>query len=159
MANRPLRIIPDRPGKGGSKTATSTHSPNLDTRTASNVFLYNGRWRKMLAPGAAGGLTTDPNATLGSTVLYAYSKYSTSNASTPVSTIILGHNKETGPPVSDRLWNYTSGALLSRNGSAMFDNTGVAVPAKFLTVKNRCFISWGVSNGTYTTNLVFDGSK
>lgn len=143
-----LRIVPDKPGKGGNKTVLHSHqaAPLLDTYETYLTYVRFGRWRREFSS-VTMGLDDDPLA-IHSKALHAYYRYDTTNPVTAPITEILGHNTDaTPPPPSQRFWNYTTGKLIR-------DTFGdESLPATFLNIKQRCFIACGGKPG-----FIYEGS-
>ena len=131
-----IRIIPDQPSKGGSKTAVTSFTQNLDTRIVHDLMVYLGRWRTM--PMAQDyGLYVFPNQPCNTLSIHNYLSYDTSNALLLGDSVILSH--VTTPTNGDCIFNHTKGFTLRCD--LVIPNS--FTPAVFVNIKNRCFICWG----------------
>jgi len=140
-----VRIIPDQPGRGGSKSSLSTQSINLDIRTAQNVFVYYGRWRRAPEAISAAGYQIVPNVTR-SIGLHNYAAFDNTNANTPPVNKLLSHNL-----MNDGSHQITQHNTLTTIKTYTPSGADAAVPATFLNIKNRCFMCWAATN-----NFIYD---
>src|SRR5665647_3932325 len=91
-----LRLTPDRPGRGGTKTGIHTfqQEPTNDVRSLTGGHIYQGAWRREFAgalyPSSQGGLagTNQPLA------LHGYVYPSLTDPSATPSVTILSHQLE-----------------------------------------------------------------
>ena len=156
-----LKLLPDRPGRGGTKFGYHSwqQEPINDTRQTLNVHVWQDSWRS-----DAQGFTTDFTNTFPDTstkdigsgaalALHGYVKYSLTSPSDGPMTEILGHNSATeGGVASGYIWNYSSYVDYSILPGPVFqwDQNVVCTadsvhPAVFANIGNRCFIATGIS--------------
>ena len=145
-----LRLIPDQPNSGGSKTAQSTFSQNMGIRVARNIWVYQGRWQK--SPGLS-SFAQPPVGAQGITRSYSahtYLKYDLTDASLGPTSDLLTHDYAAGTTTHYINQYYIESGVRSvpiKSSTA----TGMT-PALFANIKNRCFICWSGTNP-----FIFDG--
>ncbi len=148
---RLLRLIPDKPSKGGSKTAQSTFTPNTDIRVAHNMWVYQGRWQKTpglrsIAPTAGG------QGIVESFSIHSFLKYSLTNASLAATAVVLTHDKgSTGTNYLNAL--HLDSGLRSAPVRSTTATPDDCTPAVYANIKNRCFITWSGTN-----SFIYDGT-
>src|SRR5512139_2100553 len=135
-----LRLVPDKPGKGGIKSGYHSFQPQPvnDTRTTHGVHVYRGRWRrdyKSQTPSTAYGGPAAGNATPLS--LHVYNYPSLTDPSAPQSATILGHMSA---GAAQTYFDFTN--VVARN-----THVANAVAATFLNIDGRCFIADGAREG------------
>jgi hypothetical protein len=141
-----IRLVPDQPGMGGSKTSLTTQSHLVDTYRTINAVVFYGRWRKVIQA-VATGLASVAN-TVG-LALHNFAKLSITNALISPTNIVLSHGSVPGAPTVHKVFDHTNNFTV-KTGSSTPDSF---VPATFLTIKQRCFICWAGSN-----NFIYDGT-
>lgn len=134
-----LRLVPDKPGKGGWKTGFHTFQsqPVNDTRRVTRYHVYRGRWTKDHDTKALAGITNDTTATFPASV-HAYVYPSLTDPTAQPGVTILGHHLVSGP--SNHYWDFT-------NNTSRSTHAGNSVPATFLNIAGRCFVADGAREG------------
>ena len=135
-----LRLVPDKPGKGGQKTGFHTFQPDPvnDTRIVDGWHVYRGRWQRdrksELVP-----LVTNESGYKPVRALHGYVYPSLTDPSAQPSLTILGHHLD-GAGGANRYWDFT-------NNAVRYTHTGGSVPATFLNISGRCFAADGAREG------------
>lgn len=159
-----LRLIPDRPGRGGTKFGYHAfqQEPINDTRQTLNVHVWQDSWRtdeKSSTTTLAEYLFPDTNprgaTSLACRALHGYCKYSSTDPSLGPMTEFLGHHT-VNPQNADAtayIWDYTSYVdwsvtpppyvVLSWDQNILCE-ADPKQPAVFVNVGNRCFIGTGI---------------
>jgi len=135
-----LRLVPDKPGKGGRKTGYHTFqvSPVNDTREVRGWHVYRGRWRKDYTSVTIAGTSPDPGYKP-VLALHGYVYPSLTDPSAAPSLTLLGHHLD-GAGGSNRYWDFT-------NNTTRFTHSGNSIPATFLNIDGRCFAADGAREG------------
>jgi hypothetical protein len=148
---RVIRLVPDKPGRGGIKTGVSTFVTNPDVRDVYNVYIYNARWRKMIAERVLAGVDTQTvDDVINPLVLHNFALYGTTPGAAATNHVLAHYaNISTGVNyLAD--CNHVGGGILKTIAS-------VCTPAVFTNIKNRCFICCGgASNFIYNGTTVYD---
>jgi hypothetical protein len=163
-----LSLIPDRPGRGGTKFGYHAfqQEPLNDTREIKNVSPWQDSWRSDRSPtSVVQGFLFEDNEAIGpdateALALHGYSKFSLSDPLAGPATVILGHNIH--PSYGGHIWNYsdyTNGVFDPGTGfwtgtTNIVATTSAAYPAVFQNIGNRCFIARGDTDG-----IIFDASR
>ena len=143
-----IRLVPDQPGKGGSKSGFHSFpaTPMNDTRTTQYFHVYRGRWSKDQDTLALAGITNDVTAGAVNGSLHTYTYPSLTDPSAVPSTTVLGHHVDRpGGIFENRYWDFTHGTNRdSHNGVSTSPNS---VPATWLNINGRCFAADGAREG------------
>ena len=141
-----IRLVPDQPGKGGSKSGFHSFpaTPMNDTRTTQYFHVYRGRWAKDQDTLPLAGITNDPTGVNGSLHTYIYPSLIDPSAN-PSSTVLGHHVNISGGVFQNRYWDFTHGTTRDTHpGSNTSPN---AVPATWLNINGRCFAADGAREG------------
>lgn len=165
-----LRLVPDRPGRGGTKFGYHSfqQEPINDTRTTLNVNVYQDSWtsdRGIQAPPQfysywdTEACTNENSKT--ALALHGYAKYSLTDPGAGPATEILGHNTRINSAVTyGYIWNYTTVVSQDFEPPAGTRDTNVICdasttnPAIFCNIGNRCFIATGIG-----PVVIYDSSR
>lgn len=142
-----LRLVPDRPGRGGTKTGIHTfqQEPVNDVRSLSGAHIYQGTWRREFSAVAypttqfspiVGGSFPNPVA------LHGYVYPSTTDPSATPSITVLEDILQSGAVNSRYIWDVGAGV----QRGAVRGGTGVPA-AVFQNISGRCFIGDGMLGG------------
>lgn len=158
-----LKLLPDRPGRGGTKFGYHSwqQEPINDTRQTLNVHVWQDSWRSDYAGFSSAAIAgnyfyDDYSKDAGSVsalALHGYSTFSLTNPSVGPTTHILGHNIATrGGTPGGYVWDYTNYTYYYVDGGAAFQSNVVCAasytfPSVFVNINNRCFIATGESEG------------
>jgi len=154
-----LKLLPDRPGRGGTKFGYHSwqQEPINDTRQTLNVHVWQDSWRSDYTGHTGQGIFPDDDmrdpGTESALVVHGYNKYSLTDPTAGPSVHILGHNKSyRGGVPTGYVWDYTNytyyyvdvGLVFSSNKVC---NASFTHPAILVNVNNRCFIATGEGEG------------
>lgn len=161
-----LRLLPDRPGRGGTKFGYHSfqQEPINDTRETLNVHVWQDSWRSdnQGVDRATGyNFVDDSDKDIGEAASLALHGYSVNSLTDPTegpTTLILGHNiTSQGGVTFGYIWNYTVPTNGTYNGMVVpprwdattnkLCNASYTHPAVFVDVGNRCFIATGINEG------------
>lgn len=146
-----VTIVPKDPGTGGTKSSyTSFTMPWRDVRLSTNVNVTRRRWqRDFQAVDSAwpnSGLNpNDLNAT-NSFSIHSYASYPSATVANPATspTIeFLSHNAASG---TESIFSHLSGSVLTTANFSGNLTAGQTVPAEFINIKDRCFVTSGGQN-------------
>jgi streptogramin lyase len=134
-----LRLVPDKPGKGGQKTGYHSFQaqPVNDTRQTRGFHVYRGRWRKDYVPQVFVPYANQIGAGIEALSLHYYAYPNLTDPSATPNFSILGHHLLAG---THHIWDFTT-------GTSRFTHTANAVPATFLNIEGRCFAADGGREG------------
>ena len=161
-----LKLLPDRPGRGGAKFGYHSfqQEPINDTREVKNVHVWQDSRRSDRAgiPLAVGYNFPDDEAigtdSVSAIALHGYAKFSLSDPTAGPSTHVLGHN--THVSYGGHIFDYTSYTNGTYGGGVWTGTTNVVcaasptAPAVFANIGNRCFIGRGNTQG-----VIYDASR
>ena len=154
-----LRLLPDRPGRGGCKFGYHSfqQQPLLDTRSTKSVYVWQDSWRSDYGGRAfaAGSYfiddSTKDNQPIACLALHGYTKFSRLYPAAGPDTEILGHHTATISGTDTAyIWNYNSftdysilpGPVIAWTSHQVCPASTVH-PAVFANIGNRCFIATG----------------
>lgn len=153
-----LRLLPDRPGRGGCKFGYHSfqQEPILDTRSTKSIHVWQDSWRSDYGGRAfqtgsyAPDDSTKDNQPISCLALHGYTKFSKLYPAAGPGTEILGHNVVTvGGATTAYIWNYNSYVdytfvfpVFTWDGNKVCPASTIH-PAVFANVGNRVFIATG----------------
>src|ERR1035437_537538 len=133
-----LRLTPDRPGRGGTKTGLHTfqQEPTNDVRSLTGAHIYQGAWRREFA----GAIYPTPVSWFSGPAqplaLHGYVYPSLTDPSATPSVTILSHQLEAATSST-----YVRDMVTA--GIRMGPRAQNATPAVFQNIGGRCFIGEG----------------
>lgn len=156
-----LRLIPDRPGRGGAKFGYHSfqQEPINDTRETLNVNVWQDSWRiDKASTSIITGVTFNDELFKGTNfasclALHGYSKFSLTSPSAGPTTSVLGHNIANLNAVdTGYIFDYSGYSYYFVDGGNVSSSNIVCYasythPAVFCNIGNRCFIGTGEDEG------------
>jgi len=139
-----LRLTPDRPGRGGTKTGIHTfqQEPVNDVRSLTGGHIYQGAWtRDYDAINYPNPQSSDATSAF-VTAVHGYVYPSLTDPAAQPGLTVLTHHLNMGVGTA-RVWDYNTGTVRSSRPTSGF-NIGTGI---FQNISGRCFFGDGKAEG------------